>query len=315
MSGKDSPRIAILLATYNGAPFIEPQLESLKNNVARFTIHWLDDHSTDDTRQVVRASAARLGLELREWHQQQHEGLPGSFFRLLECVDADIYLFCDQDDIWEKGKIDATVEALISNLSAPVLCFSLLSIFFNDNPNAPRSRASAESVIPFLAESKSFMLCQSVGSTQGFTRPLREIFLTHKEIAKAHACGHDWWMHLIALATGTVKMLPTAPTTQHRRHSSNATTYYWVKRVDKVWKLQQTLRARQAHQAKGFLLASSALPAGPKLSKMIHFAQIVSSLSRRQSLSAVFSMTRKGILWSPNGTLWMAAACFLVEAS
>src|SRR5207249_3722411 len=106
------PKVALLLATYNGARFVEPQIRSLKENSVPFTLHWIDDHSTDDTRDAVRASALDSRIDFVEWHQPQHKGYPGAFFQLLECVDADIYLFCDQDDIWQPGKIDATVANL-----------------------------------------------------------------------------------------------------------------------------------------------------------------------------------------------------------
>jgi len=116
--------VAILLATYNGARFVEQQIRSLKDNDIKFTLHWLDDHSVDNTRETVRAAARSGDIELKEWHQPQHLGVPGAFFRLLECVEADVYLFCDQDDIWQPDKIDVTVGELLPDLELPVICFS-----------------------------------------------------------------------------------------------------------------------------------------------------------------------------------------------
>src|ERR1700729_1913701 len=92
--------VAILLATYNGAKFVETQILSLKENRTPFTIHWIDDHSTDDTRLIVRECARSAGIPVKEWHIELHLGVPGVFFELLERAEADIYLFCDQDDIW-----------------------------------------------------------------------------------------------------------------------------------------------------------------------------------------------------------------------
>src|ERR1044072_6774136 len=97
-----SPTVAILLATYNGGRFIEPQIRSLKENTTPFTLHWLDDHSTDHTREAGRDAARRSASPLKAWHQPQRQEVPAAFFRLLESVDADIYLFCDQDDIWQE---------------------------------------------------------------------------------------------------------------------------------------------------------------------------------------------------------------------
>jgi rhamnosyltransferase len=93
--------VAVLLATYNGGEYVDQQIRSLKENATPSTLHWLDDHSSDNTRSAVRASALTMGIPLCAWHQPRHQGVPGAFFQLIECVEADIYLFCDQDDIWQ----------------------------------------------------------------------------------------------------------------------------------------------------------------------------------------------------------------------
>src|SRR5690242_594035 len=90
----DRVRVSILLATYNGAAYVGDQIRSLRDNVTEFTLHWIDDHSTDGTREAVRSAARTCGVILKEWHQEQHLGVPHTFFRLLELVDSDIYLFC-----------------------------------------------------------------------------------------------------------------------------------------------------------------------------------------------------------------------------
>src|SRR4051794_4896961 len=98
MSTRREVKVAVLLATYNGERYLEEQLRSLKSNGIDFTLHWLDDHSTDGTRELVRSVSSDAGINLHEWHKPAHLGVPASFFQLMECADADIYLFCDQDD-------------------------------------------------------------------------------------------------------------------------------------------------------------------------------------------------------------------------
>ena len=182
--------VAVLLATYNGSRHVEQQIKSLKGNDVPFTLHWLDDHSTDNTREVVRSAAQKANIPLLEWHQPTHQGVPGSFFQLLECVKADIYLFCDQDDIWQPGKIDATVANLIPDIDSPVLCSSDI-FWFNDNePWVARSLSQIigkRRLLTALQESPTFLMlghATASGQTQGFTRALRELFLQHKDIAR-----------------------------------------------------------------------------------------------------------------------------------
>jgi glycosyltransferase involved in cell wall biosynthesis len=315
-------KVAVLLPTYNGARFIEPQIRSLKENTTPFALHWLDDHSTDNTREIVRTSAQNLGIELREWHQPQHQGVPGAFFQLLECVSADIYLFCDQDDIWQPGKIDATVASLLPDVASPVLCFSDPLLFEDDAPGTFRRLSDAWDLGPAaLQESRSLMSAPSAGHTIGFTRPLREIFVKHKDIARTYAIMHDWWMYLIAVASGTARMLSNVPTTLYRRHGSNWGGAYFggsrkgIGHIVSTWRLQHGLRVGISRQAEGFILASPTMTPGPKLERLLALAQLVATLDRRQSLAALVHLARRRAMWpSRSRALWLAASCLCSDA-
>ena len=306
--------VAVLLSTYNGARFIEPQIRSLTQNDTPFTLHWLDDHSTDNSCEVVRAAVAATGVRLIEWHHPQHQGYPGAFFQLLECVNADVYLFCDQDDIWQPGKIDATVANLLSDIAAPVLCFSQALMFRNDAPEVLHQvyAAMGANVDGILQESRLFVFNPAQGNTIGFTRPLREIFLRHKEIARAYAAGHDWWMYVIAVASGTSRMLSNVPTTLYRMHGNNlgAVFFNWSQ-----WRLQQGIRRWAARQAAGFCLASSTLEPGPRLERLRTLARLVATLDRRQSPFSLVRLLLCGAI-PPSGVsaAWLAAACLCSDA-
>jgi glycosyltransferase involved in cell wall biosynthesis len=317
-------QVAVLLATCNGARFVEQQLESLMQNTLAFTLHWLDDHSTDNTRQLVRARARGLGLKLREWHQPGRQFLPGAFFQLLECVTADIYLFCDQDDIWQPGKIDAAVASLLPDVASPVLCFSDSLMFYDDDPTVVRPVSEVFHSRPprALQESRVFMTAIAPGHTQGFTRPLRELYLRHKAIARAYARNHDAWMYLIASAAGSVRMLSDVPTVLYRQHEGNVTAGLLRRngkqRLDRstlTWKQQQVLRCRVARHAKGFILASSTLEPSSKLERLVALAGRVATLDRKQSVASLFGLARRGAMW-PNRrwAVGFAAACFWSDA-
>ena len=243
-------RVVVLIATYNGAPFVESQIASLKDNLTPFVLHWLDDQSIDSTCEIVRATASREGIDLCEWRQSHHAGIPGVFFNLLERVEADIYLFCDQDDIWQPGKIDATVANLLPYLDHPALVFSDPFVFKNDNPSVLKRFTHIRGVEPGVAvqESRIFMYTPAMGHTIGFTRPLREIFLKHADIARTHAFVHDYWMYLIANACGTSRMLSDVPTTLYRLHGSNAFGMNFaektssIKHIRRMWSIHQKAR-------------------------------------------------------------------------
>ena len=317
-----APSVAVLLATYNGARYVEAQIQSLADNDTSFTLHWLDDHSCDDTRKIVRAAAAQSGIELREWHQPQRQGVPGAFFQLMECVVADIYLFCDQDDIWQPGKIDATAADLLPDVEKPVLCFSDPLLFYDDQPGifrrmseVLRIRASAN-----LQGSRSLMANLAWGQALGLTRPLRELFVPHKDIAREHAHMHDWWMHLLANASGTSRRLGDVPTTLYRHHGNNVTSVFFtrsrgIRRLVLTWQLQHRWRRVLSRQAQGFLLASATLPPGPKLQSLLEAAPLIATLDRRQSPADLLRLARRGaIVPSWHRMFWLMASCLFSDA-
>jgi rhamnosyltransferase len=316
--------VAVLLATYNGARFIDAQIQSLKNNHTPFTLHWIDDHSEDATRSIVRESAAKADIPLREWHQDERNKYPGVFFRLLESVDADVYLFCDQDDIWQPGKIDATVEGLLPELSSPVLCFSDPLLFDGDNPqlNCPLTKTLSIEPSQAIERSRGFVFSIALGHTLGFTRALRDIVLKHIDIARSSAAAHDMWMHLIAASLGTTRFLTGVPTTLYRMHSTN-TSGDWRGKMEQKglphfawrWRLFQKHRHAVAKQAAGFLLAAAALPPAENLSKMIAIAKLLVTLERIQSPLRILRLMRLKCM--PSRADWTAillTACLISEA-
>lgn len=322
MQAPAQARVAVLLATYNGAPYIGQQLESLAQNATRFTLHWLDDHSTDDTRTKVRERAWSLGIELKEWHQPDRQRLPGAFFQLLESVEADIYFFCDQDDIWQAGKIDTAVAELAADLSSPVLGFSDSLMFYDDAPDVVRRVSEVFGSKPRAAieESRVFMTVIAPGHTQCFTRPLREAYVTHKDIARAYARNHDAWMYLIASAVGSVRMLPDTPTALYRQHDANVTAGLLrggrrLNRRALSWKQYQALRPRVARHAQGFVLAAPTLAPSERVERLLAQARQVATLDRRQSAASLLRLASAGALW-PNRrwALGFAAACLWSDA-
>jgi rhamnosyltransferase len=323
MDTQQRVKVAVLLATYNGSRFIEPQIASLKENTTPFTLHWIDDHSTDSTRETVRACTQNLGIGLTEWHQPEHLGVPGTFFQLLDCVDADIYLFCDQDDIWQPGKIDATVTNLLPDIALPVLCFSDPLMFYDDKPDILQRVSEVMDIKApaALQESRSLMSNPAAGQAIGFTAPLREIYLRHKDIARAYAIAHSWWMYLIAVASGTVRMLSDVPTTLYRRHAYNATAAYYdrgrgaIGRIASTWLIQHRWRRIIARQAEGFILAASTLTPGPKLERLVALAGLVARIDRRQSPAAIVRLARRRAMWpSWRRAFWISASCLFSDA-
>lgn len=315
--------VAVLLSTHNGERYVAQQVESLSRNETAFTLHWLDDQSDDDTREAVRSIARKFNIDLREWHQGERLGVPGAFFQLLECVEADIYLFCDQDDIWQPGKIDAAVRNLKPDLSSPVLCFTDPLIFKDGQADLYYRALEIGRITAKVAlqESRIFMPLIGYGHTEGFTRPLRDIYMAHRDIARSYAMAHDVWFYAIAVAAGTARLLTDAPTTLYRQHVKNFSREYgaWrgrgFGRYIPTWRGHQVLRRKVARNAEGFILASPTLRQSGKLERLLVIARLVSRIHRRQSPVALLRLAYSGAMWpSRRFALGLALACLCSDA-
>ena len=104
-------KIFILLSTYNGEKYLKEQLDSLfSQNYKDFKLIVRDDGSTDKTKEILNS----YDIELLS--SCENLGVKKSFETLLkyayENSDAEYFMFCDQDDVWNNDKIEKTLEEM-----------------------------------------------------------------------------------------------------------------------------------------------------------------------------------------------------------
>ena len=105
-------RIEILLSTYNGEKYLRAQLDSLlRQSHPDFHVTVRDDGSKDGTRAIL-AEYEQAAPERITWLRDgKNLGYPDCFWHLLEHAPAaDLYAFCDQDDVWEPDKLRCCAE-------------------------------------------------------------------------------------------------------------------------------------------------------------------------------------------------------------
>lgn len=113
---EDSPYVRVLLATYNGATWLDEQLRStFEQEGVRVSVIVSDDHSTDETLSVLGEWAARVPLILMTESPSRFGSAHRNFLRLIRDApigDAEYVAFSDQDDIWLPGKLARAVHLL-----------------------------------------------------------------------------------------------------------------------------------------------------------------------------------------------------------
>jgi glycosyltransferase involved in cell wall biosynthesis len=206
--------IAVVLSTYNGEKWLPALLASLAAQSRRPNILvWRDDGSSDRSLLIVadwcrneKIAMLRLG--------GANLGAAQSFLTAISAAtSADIILLADQDDVWLETKIARAVAGLPHGPgAAPALYAARQRIV--DARLAP----IRDSRIPRHVGIRS-AVCESVltGCTMAINRPLAALVLRGWPLSLPM---HDWWLYLLASATGTVVFDPE-PTILYRQHGAN----------------------------------------------------------------------------------------------
>ena len=102
-------RIAIVLATYNGARYLPQMLDSLVSQERRADIVFaIDDGSSDSTPEILRNYASKLPICLEALpHNTGHRAAFSAALEIArkELSPDDLIALADQDDIWLPQKL------------------------------------------------------------------------------------------------------------------------------------------------------------------------------------------------------------------
>lgn len=103
------PSVSICMAAYNGERYITPQLQSILGQLSdNDEVVVVDDHSTDDTRNRVRAFRDH---RIRLIEHEVNQGILSTFEDALRSASNDILFLSDQDDLWIADKIETVCRA------------------------------------------------------------------------------------------------------------------------------------------------------------------------------------------------------------
>lgn len=213
------PKICILLAAYNGADYIEEQIDSIQKQSLQSTIYIRVDKSSDQTFSVVTKYQERYpNIQLLAYGESS--GSAGqNFFRLLVEVDFSKYdyiAFADQDDRWYQNKLERAIEQM--NIQNAAGYSSNVMAFWADG-----RRKLIKKDYP-QARYDHFFESAGPGCTFVMTRELA-LAIKHSLIAKReHVKGlwlHDWYCYAFARANGYAWFIDNEPTMDYRQHDAN----------------------------------------------------------------------------------------------
>ncbi len=218
VQNQNAGRVCVVLPTYNGAKYLANQLDSiLTQTYQNVDVHLRDDGSTDETVAVIRDYAAKYPQIHHVEDDLGNLGCPKSFYQIIRNAPAcDYYAFADQDDIWEKDKVERAVEALRTvEAGKPGVYYSSFT-YVNPRGEFIRQAAEQDPQTPFI---RTLFYTPGLGFTIAFNRAACEQYIVDVDTGDEM---HDRWILRCGSAFGTVIYDPK-PTAKHIRHEAAVT--------------------------------------------------------------------------------------------
>ena len=213
-SGPKDCHVQVLLATYNGAKFLQEFLVSLHNqNGVRIHLIVGDDGSEDETLEIVESF--RLKFHKLTILDGPRDGAASNFFNLLDNATADYVALADQDDIWKPNHLIDSIGCLTPSSNEPKMIYSSVLEFSDGTPNPKKWPKSARD----HGFENFFFRNYARGCTIVLNRNLVELVVSRKK--PKQMIMHDWWIALVAKSCGQAIFFPE-PHIYYRLHANNA---------------------------------------------------------------------------------------------
>lgn len=168
-------KISIAMCTFNGQPYLEPQIESILSQTADiYEIVIVDDGSTDGTCDIL-GKYQDSHPDLINFHRNEENlGVTKNFEKAISLCEGDVICISDQDDIWKEDKVEQQLNDLPGKKHALTFHDSVLSggttthpTFFDTVPFCADQITDQTDLFKFLLRKNCMR-----GATSMFTRDL-----------------------------------------------------------------------------------------------------------------------------------------------
>lgn len=210
-----SGTVAVLMATRNGAAFLDGQLASIAAQTYPDIDLWVsDDGSSDETVAILNDWAGRWPKGRMRIVQQPGEGRAENFRSLIVSAEnqADYYAFADQDGLWEAEKIAVSVRWIEQN------AFAVPSVFCS-SPQSGCEPDFRNALVQNIA----------AGNTMLYNRMAHDLLAESCRRTGFHS--HDWWLYLIVSGAGGVVHCDPRPMLRERRLEPETGWRTWIARA------------------------------------------------------------------------------------
>jgi glycosyltransferase involved in cell wall biosynthesis len=211
-NSQDLPMISVVMATYNGAAYLEAQLTSiLAQSYSNIEVVIVDDASTDETIAIVNKFLqmhANISLYCNEFNL----GYIKTFEKGMSLAKGAFIALSDQDDIWQLNKLVVLFDAM----NGYELVYSN-SLLVDANGNSTGKKMSdIKNQINYTDCLMYTIGAWAPGHAMLFKKELVDRCMPFPAIVT-----HDFWLGFVAACNGEVHYVDL-PLVNYRQHASNA---------------------------------------------------------------------------------------------
>lgn len=216
------PEILVLMATYNGARWLDEQIDSILAQQGVAVRLWVRDDGSTDATPALLCARARADARIKILPSGPPSGsAAGNFFALLAQLSTletlpDAVALADQDDVWFADKLCAAWQALQLHAADAV----------------------SASVLAWWPDGREQLLCKSQplqaadhwfeSAGPGCTYVLRgalagrlAAWVRAHRVALQAVAFHDWWIYAWVRHHGGRWWIDPVPRMRYRQHDGN----------------------------------------------------------------------------------------------
>lgn len=216
----EEPKVAVLLAAFNGMHWIAEQLDSiLIQHAVDVTLYISIDPSTDGTENWCAAFASKHSNVTVLPCAGRFGGASRNFFRLIRDVGIEQYDFialADQDDIWYPDKLQRAIESLGRHRADAYS--SNVTAFWPEGRTVLLDKAQPQVKWDYLFEAAG-PGCTYVLSKQ-LARSLKAAIFENWQLIQKVSL-HDWYFYAFARSQGYRWHIDPVPSMLYRQHERN----------------------------------------------------------------------------------------------
>jgi len=254
-------KVAVLIATYNGEKYFKEQVESVLNQTYKnIVIYIRDDDSTDNTKKIINEYVKKYPDKIIQVKDNKiAKGACKNFMYLLEYVynlnKYDIFMFCDQDDVWLENKIGITVSEYnkVKNKNEPILIHTDLNVVNEELNLIDKSFFKYSNLNSNYNKINNYLIQNNItGCTILINKSLVDLIkFDIKDI-----CMHDWYFALLASTFGNVIFI-NKPTIKYRQHANNVIGAKKANGIKRIYNMIMKKHIVKENLSKVFIQAES----------------------------------------------------------